>query len=267
MDIPFLTHRQGSGPDTPRRKAAPLGLDFHNHLLPGVDDGLATIDETKEAIFALRAAGFNGAVMTPHIYKEVFDNTAALLRKKYESIVLELSADLHEFPLYLAAEYFADEHFLKLVAQDDLLYIPIGGERWVLVEFPYFQESPYGEECLFAMTARGYRPVIAHVERYRYVAAAPGLWLNRFERVRAILQGDIGSLAGQHGSRVRRFAEWLAARNLLVLWGSDLHRPSQMQRYILPGLRQLPGRLNSVLEPLASVPSGPTIVTTETKVL
>jgi protein-tyrosine phosphatase len=120
------------------------------------------------------------------------------------------------------------------------------------VEFPYHQETPFTGVCLSALAARGYRPVIAHVERYNFVARAPASWLARFTSLGAILQGDIGSLAGQHGDHVRRFAHWLTARNLVPLWGTDLHDPSQMEPFIMRGLRYLAAeqRLNHLLVPL-----------------
>jgi tyrosine-protein phosphatase YwqE len=242
MELPFLTRpRPAAG--APGR----LGLDFHNHLLPGVDDGMETVEQMRAAIAGLRASGFGGAVMTPHIYREVYDNTAAGLRESFAAVRGRLGEELRAFPLFLAAEYFADEHFLQLIQRDELLYLPVAGERWVLVEFPYFQESPYCGICLAVLAARGYRPVVAHVERYRYVAAAPALWLDRFARAGAILQGNIGSLAGQYGARARRFAGWLQGRGLLSLWGSDLHKVSQIEGYVTPGLRHLPGRLNAAL--------------------
>jgi tyrosine-protein phosphatase YwqE len=252
-----LPWRARSRDDEP---AGRLGLDFHSHLLPGVDDGMPDYDEARAAILSLAALGFSGAVLTPHVYKEVFDNDSAALAAAFEGFVKSLAADGVDFRLHLAAEYFADENFLRLIERDDLMHVTIGHERWVLLEFPYLQESPYSAVCLSALVARGYRPVIAHVERYRFVAQAPEDWLARFAGAGAVLQGDIGSLVGQYGEPVRRFASWLAARGLIEIWGTDLHRASQVQRHVVPGLAKLAaaGRpakaaeLNAVLEGLAA---------------
>jgi protein-tyrosine phosphatase len=126
-----------------------------------------------------------------------------------------------------------------LIEQDDILHITVGHERWVLLEFPYMQETPFASVCLSALVARGYRPVIAHVERYRFVAQAPEDWLARFAAAGAVLQGDIGSLVGQHGDPVRRFAAWLSERRQIELWGTDLHHEGQLDRHIVPGLAKL----------------------------
>jgi tyrosine-protein phosphatase YwqE len=220
--------------------------------MPEVDDGMATYADAKLAISDLKRLGFFGAVITPHLYHGVFDNEAAKLRSIFKTFVIELQEDGIEFPLYLAGEYYADEYFLKLIEQGDLLHIALANERWVLVEFPYLQETPFAGACLAALVARGYRPVIAHVERYRFVAQKPEAWLEKFARYGSILQGDIGSLAGQHGEGVKRFAIWLLEHNYVSIWGTDIHNPTQIKRHIVPGLAQLapPWRLEGTLNPM-----------------
>jgi tyrosine-protein phosphatase YwqE len=235
-------------------EAGGLGMDFHSHLLPGVDDGMTAYQEARAAIDGLVALGFGGAVLTPHIYRGVFDNDSGALRAAFAAFTAALAADGVDFRLHLAAEYFADENFLRLIEQDDILSVTVGDERWVLLEFPYLQETSFAGGCLAALVARGYRPVVAHVERYRFVAQAPQDWLEKFARVGAVLQGDIGSLVGQFGEEARRLSGWFAEREAITIWGTDLHRPAQLERHIVPGLAKLAkaGVLNEALAPLAA---------------
>jgi tyrosine-protein phosphatase YwqE len=208
-------------------------------------------EDAKITIAGLQTLGFSGAVLTPHLYHGVFDNQATKLRIVFDEFSTALRNDGIEFSLYLAGEYFADEHFLGLIEQDDLLYTPVGKERWVLLEFPYLQESPFTTACLAALVSHGYRPVIAHLERYRFAAQNPEGWLEQFARYNAVLQGDIGSLAGQHGEAVKRFAGWLLDRNHIAIWGTDIHKSKQIERHIVPGLAQLKtaGRTIDTLNP------------------
>lgn len=228
-----------------------LGLDFHNHLIPGVDDGMESYEDAIQTIAGLKGLGFSGAVLTPHLYHGVFDNQAARLRIAFDEFSTRLKNDGIDFPLFLAGEYFADDHFLKLIELGDLLSTQVGNERWVLLEFPYLQESPFTTACLAALVSHGYRPVIAHVERYRFAAQKPEGWLEQFARYNAVLQGDIGSLAGQHGEAVKRFAIWLLDRNHIEIWGTDVHNSRQIERHIIPGLAQLGTgrRTNTLLNP------------------
>ena len=212
---------------------------------------MESYDDAILTIAGLKGLGFSGAVLTPHLYHGVFDNQAARLRIVFDEFSTALKKDGIDFPLFLAGEYFADEHFLKLIEQGDLLSTRVGNERWVLLEFPYLQESPFATACLAALVSGGYRPVIAHVERYRFAAQNPAGWLEQFARYNAVLQGDIGSLAGQHGEAVKRFAVWLLDRNHIEIWGTDVHKSRQLERHIVPGLAQLgtAGRTNDLLNP------------------
>jgi tyrosine-protein phosphatase YwqE len=252
MGFPWFSALKRERPAASGIGSLPLGMDFHNHLLPGVDDGMASFDDARSTIEFMQRLGFTGAVITPHIYKDVFNNASGPLRVSFERFRDDLAGGGINFPLQLAAEYFADEHLLGLIDADDLLSISVGDERWVLVEFPYLQETPFIGVCLSALVSAGYRPVIAHVERYRFVAQAPSSWLDRFARVGAVIQGDIGSLVGQYGPDVKRFALWLAEHEKVDIWGTDVHNPAQIERHIMPGLARLApaARLNALLDPL-----------------
>ncbi len=258
MKLPFLNHAPAT--HAPARPAD-LGWDFHNHLLPGVDDGMADFEQARQAITALQQQGYSGAVMTPHIFKGVFNNGPANLTEAYAGFLERLRAEHVNFPVHLAAEYYADEHMLDAIKREDLLYVPVGKERWVLLEFPANHDGTTAPICVAALAARGYRPVIAHVERYPYVAKGKTVWMSRLERAGAILQGNIGSLAGQYGSDVRNFAHWLMDREMIQIWGTDLHKPEHVAKWLTPGLAQLasPGRLNRPLDLLAA-PTAPKLL-------
>lgn len=239
--------------------AAPAGplapaWDFHCHLLPEVDDGIKTLEESLIAIEKLIGLGYQGCVLTPHIYAGVFDNEKSALQAAFAVYQKEVAAKHPGFKLHLAAEYFADAHFLDLVRADTLLVTPVGTERWVLVEFPYLQESPYSLPALAALTQKGYRPVIAHLERYRYMTADPASWLKRLAPYKPLFQCDIGSLVGQHGTSARRLAQWLLKQEAVALWGTDLHAVSQVERFMVPGLPCVArnNMINPLLAPLFS---------------
>jgi tyrosine-protein phosphatase YwqE len=238
------------GKEPPHGRPA-RGRDYHTHLLPGVDDGISTYPEAKRAIAGLLALGFSGAVLTPHIYAGVFDNDCTGLRTHFNRFRAALAEDGIQFPLHLAAEYFSDHTFLRLIETDDILFVQVDGERWVLMEFPCLQEAPLAGACMAALVAAGYRPVIAHVERYRFVSQAPDEWLDRFSAAGAILQADIGALAGQQGEAVQSFARRLAQQGKIDIWGTDLHHPDQIGRHIVPGLARLDaiGRPAAALDP------------------
>ena len=241
-----------ASPEASLREPAAATWDFHCHLLPAADDGLRSLEETQTAIEGMRALGYQGAVLTPHIYPGVYDNTPARLREAFLTLQQSVGSG---FGLHLAAEYFADETIFAAIARKDVLYLPVGNKKIVLVEFPALMPSPCGMDVLMALSRAGYQPVLAHVERYRYVEQDQSAWLPQIERSGTWLQCDIGSLAGQYGTQPQAFAGWLLDRKLPTLWSTDLHRTSQLARYVAPGLTLLARsgqRVNAVLEDLTA---------------
>ena len=202
------------------------------------------------AIAGLQRMGYRGAVLTPHIYPGVYANDPEGLRRAFADLQRSLEGG---FALRLAAEYFADETMFDAIAQDDLLYLPLGNKKIVLVEFPALMPAPFGMDVLIKLSQAGYQAVLAHVERYRYVQQVPDVWLGKITQTGAWLQCDIGSLVGQYGPKPQNIARWLLDHDLPALWGTDLHRVEQLDRYVIPGLVLLAKsghRTNVVLEEL-----------------
>ncbi|WP_312283837.1 CpsB/CapC family capsule biosynthesis tyrosine phosphatase [Candidatus Igneacidithiobacillus taiwanensis] len=254
MMMDLLRRFRPQSPSTEASGGTRLGpvWDFHCHLLPAVDDGLRSLEETRAAIAGLRALGYQGAVLTPHIYPGVYDNNPDQLRDVFRALRQEIEG---EFRLHLAAEYFADATLFTAMEREDILYLELGSQKIVLVEFPTLMPTPEGVDVLLQLHRAGYQPVLAHVERYRYVQLEQSIWLPRLERSGAWLQCDIGSLAGQYGPHPQAFARALLDQALPMLWGTDLHRVAQLERYVEPGLAVLAKsghHINAVLEALAA---------------
>jgi len=241
-----------ASPEAPAREPAAATWDFHCHLLPAVDDGLRSLEEAQAAIEGMRTLGYLGAVLTPHIYPGVYDNTPDRLREAFHTLEQSIGSN---FGLHLAAEYFADETMFAAIDREDVLYLPVGNKKIVLVEFPALMPAPCGMDVLIALSRAGYQPVLAHVERYRHIQLEQAVWLSKIEQSGAWLQCDIGSLVGQYGPHPQAFARGLLDRELPTLWGTDLHRVTQLERYMAPGLAVLTKsgqRINAVLEELAA---------------
>jgi protein-tyrosine phosphatase len=228
--------------ERPVQRGRRLGSDLHAHLVPGVDDGVRTIEEAVECIRGLAALGYDGCVVTPHIYNDLYPNTRESLEQAFQNLSRELAAREVTFRLQLAAEYFGDNHFIDLAESAPLLSFPENGHSNVLIEFPYIGEPLYWADVLSAAVRRGCRPVIAHPERYRYLAADLETWLERFSSFGVTYQCDLGSLVGQYGHSAARTVRAMSDRRLVKYWGTDLHRPSQLDRFIRPAIDQVNDR-------------------------
>ncbi|ODS81744.1 MAG: histidinol phosphatase [Cytophagaceae bacterium SCN 52-12] len=195
-------------------------FDLHSHLIPGIDDGARTMADSVEMIRQMAAQGFTHLVTTPHIMWDSYKNTPEIIRKglgEVREACLENGIDIR---LDAAAEYFIDEHFLELLrGRGELLTLP--GNR-LLVELPYTTPLMNTTETLFSIIGYGYRPVLAHPERYSYFHAGPEVY-HRLKEQGCELQLNALSLTGQYGSGVQKVARWLLKQQLVTFIGSDAH--------------------------------------------
>lgn len=197
------------------------------------------MDDALEAIRALQALGYRGSVLTPHIYRDLYPNTPAMLEPVLRNLRAALALAGIEYRLHMAAEYFADEHLLQLLEREPLLSFGPSDAPHVLIEYPYTSEPLLWADALSALIRNGYTPVLAHIERYRFVVQAPELWLNRFAQFGVKVQCNIGSLVGQYGREPLEFARRMRDQGVPTFWGTDLHRASQVAKFITPGLTHL----------------------------
>jgi tyrosine-protein phosphatase YwqE len=220
----------GAAPDF---SAEPLGLgkhlhmDVHCHLLPGVDDGVNSIEEALEMIERLRRLGYRGSVLTSHIYAELYPNSRATLVPAYEKLQAAVLARWPDYQLQLAAEYYVDMHFEACIASGDLLWFPGMNERGeavkcVLFEFGFHEAPPQAKEVVFQLQMDGYQPVLAHVERYPY-------WHQDFSLMEDLhdrgvwLTLNAASLAGAYGPETYDAARQVLERGWCRFLCSDAH--------------------------------------------
>lgn len=199
--------------------------DLHSHLIPGVDDGVDSADETFNILRALQKLGIGRAITTPHIYEEIYPNTEAGLEESYHDVISRMPADV-DVELILAAEYFVDEFFYeKIRSGNRLLTLP---GNFVLIETSFFAKPVVLEQVLFKLRSEGYNPILAHPERYQYIAEDPGLAV-RYIDLGASLQVNAGSIAGHYGPPVKRLAFELIKKGLISFVGSDIHKMSHVK--------------------------------------
>ncbi len=207
---------------------------MHCHLLPEVDDGAKDTQDALECIALLKAMGYRGAVLTPHIYRDVFDNNEAFLAGRFESFRAEVAQQIDGFELKLGAEYLLDDQFLdKLYDRSDQLLTFGEGRRCLLIEFSGLVEPLNSTELLDECRRQGIEPIIAHIERYPFVIDDHDLRkVLTWQQHGAMLQVNIGSLAGQYGSAIQRTARHLWRRSCVDLLGTDMHRPRGARRFL-----------------------------------
>ena len=201
-------------------------IDIHNHILPGVDDGFRTTSDSLEALALLYENGVREVVFTPHLNPEQFkESNEESLRKRYQEFVAKIPQSL-DIKTSLAAEYMIVNGFEERVRQEPgtLLCWP---DKTILIEMSYFFRSPNLEEAVMELIFAGFKPVLAHPERYLYMADC----LDDFDTLRASgcrFQTSYMSLMGAYGSKSLRIIKYLAQRGWCDFFATDLHSVHQL---------------------------------------
>lgn len=205
----------------------PVFVDLHVHLLPGVDDGPATLEETVRLLAAAHAAGTRCLVATPHMFSPLFGNQdPGAIRRVFEECVEALARlarqpeleFLAELDLRLGAENALSPELLEAVEAGTAL--ALAGSRYLLVELSPFlsvDTAVYGAERILA---RGLVPLIAHVERYPQLS---GPELDRLLQLGCVAQINAGSLTGEGGRRLGKACLELLRTERARVVASDGH--------------------------------------------
>lgn len=191
-------------------------VDWHCHILPGVDDGVQTMDEALHILAAYERLGIREVWLTPHIMEDI-PNPTARLRERFAEL---LAAYKGNVVLNLAAENMLDKLFEERLEQGDLL--PLGKDgRHLLVETSYFNPPMGLDDILRRIQAKGYYPLLAHPERYIYMEE------NDYARLKSMhikFQLNLFSLMDLYGKEVRKRAKELLNKGMYDYIGTDLHR-------------------------------------------
>lgn len=220
--------------------------DWHSHILPGVDDGIKTIEDSLAVLKRYEDVGIKKVWLTPHVMED-YPNTPAELRERFSEL-----EDAYDGPieLRLASENMLDSLFEERL--EDNLFLPIGDAgKHLLVETSYMN-PPYGmEEMIEGVLSLGYTPVLAHPERYRYMDESD---YRKWKERGVLFQTNFISLVGGYGESARKKSEWLLKEGMIDVCGSDIHRLSFFDHCV----EQRPKKSSS-LEQLIKVAKNPGI--------
>ena len=193
--------------------------DMHSHLIPGIDDGAKTIEDSITLIKRLYDLGYRKAITTPHIMSDFYKNTPEIILGGLEKVRTAIANEGLNFQLEAAAEYYLDDGFMQKLENEKLLTF---GNNYLLFEISYINCPDNLKEIIFQMQVHGYRPIMAHPERYPF-------WFNKFEEYRAfrdqgvLLQINANSLSGYYGYEAKKTAEKLIDHEQVDLIGTDMH--------------------------------------------
>lgn len=198
-----------------------IGVDMHSHLIPAIDDGSKSMEQTLVMLAKFESMGFRKVITTPHIISDTYKNTPEIILSGLNA-VREAATNLGlTIEIEAAAEYYYDETLLqKLKNGEELLTF---GDKMLLFEFSFHSEPVRTEELFFELKTRGYKPVLAHFERYLYYLGKPEI-ANSLRENGVLIQLNLNSLSGHYGPEIKKQAEALIDNGWVDFAGTDCHR-------------------------------------------
>lgn len=194
--------------------------DMHSHLIPGIDDGSQSLEQSIEIIRAFKSLGYQKIITTPHVMCDYYKNTPEIILGGLEKLRTELTRLNISIEIEAAAEYNLDDGLEKIIDDKQLLTF---SNNHVLFELPFMQEPQNFQEIVFKLQTQGYKPILAHPERYSY-------WHKNFEKYEELkakgilLQLNLLSLTGHYSPEVKKIAERMVDADLVDLVGTDCHK-------------------------------------------
>ena len=181
-------------------------LDFHNHLIPGVDDGATTLEEAREGLEALVADGVTQIITTPHISASLAHRGGLApyldrVQAAWDSLTALAASEFPELRIERGFEVMLDLPHPNL----DNPLLRLAGTQFALVEFPYMNIPPNSSYALRELRQAGWTPIIAHPERYSNMEMSLAV-LEEWRDAGAYMQVNAGSFVGSYGPRARRLA-------------------------------------------------------------
>jgi protein-tyrosine phosphatase len=220
-----LFRRKGREEDDGDKTAIPdspysfLGADMHSHFIPGIDDGAKTMEDSLALLRAMSDMGYNTIITTPHIMVDYYANTRQIIESGLQAVQEAVKQNNINITVRAAAEYYMDEHFSQLLEKEPLLTIH---KNEVLVEFSMMFEPPSLADVIFSMQKAGYRPIIAHPERYMFFHKNFDKYSELKDRG-CMLQLNLLSLSGYYGRNIKTIADDLLKKGMYDYCGSDMH--------------------------------------------
>lgn len=215
----FLNRLFKSAPKLDPIDLSLIGTDMHSHLIPDIDDGSKSLDDTITMLKKFSDLGYKKVITTPHIMSDYYRNTPEIILGGLQRVRAAIKEEGITIELEAAAEYYLDYSMRELMESKQILTF---GDNYVLVELSFSQEQPGIKELLFELITEGYKPILAHVERYPYYNNQWNL-IEEYRERGVLLQLNLNSLSGHYGPMVKRMAELLIDKDWINVVGSDCH--------------------------------------------
>ena len=219
-------------------------VDVHNHILPGIDDGAGDVEESMALIAGFSEFGVNRFVASPHIMHSLYPNTPDTIAAALNRLKRALWEKGHkDVALDAGAEHMIDDNFESLLESGGVMPLR---NAYLLVEMSFLQAPINFDQAIIKVASKGYYPILAHPERYKFLHLRSGKY-RKFREQGISLQLNLLSLCDYYDKDVQKMALKLLDEGLIDFVASDVHR---LQNLEILKETTLPGKVIKQLLPV-----------------
>ncbi|RJE71365.1 tyrosine-protein phosphatase [Reichenbachiella sp. MSK19-1] len=211
-----------------RKPQVSIHTDLHSHLIPGIDDGVKSWEQSLNIIQGLYALGVNKIITTPHIINDYYPNKPETILAGVEELNQRLTEADIKAKVIAGAEYYIDDWFIAAI--DDDTELLTFGNQYILVETAFMNKPLQLEEVFFKLRAKGFTPILAHPERYQYLQENYSL-IQPIIDMGVKLQINSSSFIGYYSKEAKKTAEHLVKQGQVHFIGSDIHHDQHLANY------------------------------------
>ena len=211
-------------------------IDMHSHIIPKVDDGSKSVEETFNMINEAKNAGFSDLVITSHFllgYYEPKCKELLLWKNKLQEIIDSKNLGIK---LHSGMEIYISNIMNELIEENKLQ--TIANSKYMLIELPINANINYLDYVLNYIKSKGIKPIIAHPERYVYLQDNPSL-VEDYINKGALIQCNYGSILGHYGRKAKKVFKMLLKNNKVHFLGSDCHRQDTIYTKIPEAMKKI----------------------------
>lgn len=194
-------------------------IDIHTHILPYCDDGAETLEDALLELAELNESGVTEAILTPHYIRNVFENNRKSCNDTFNLLKLKLTEQNLNIKIHQGNEIYLDNNIWEDIKQNNL---QLADTDYILIETGFSGFPDNLSYILTQLTRKGYKPILAHPERYDEIVNNNDIAEDLISR-NVYLQMNVGSFLGYYGIQVQRTALQLLKRKLVHFLGSDTH--------------------------------------------
>ena len=211
-------------------------IDMHSHILPNIDDGSRSIEETINLIQEAKKVGFTKIVLTPHYIEGYYEKE----EKERKDLIDKISSKVKDIELYNANEVYISENIIKLLKEKKISKIK--DTRYLLFELPINIKPMNIYEVVYEMLQNRITPILAHPERYTFVFKEPDIIYDLIQKG-VLMQANYGSIIGLYGKRAKLIVKKFLQNDMIHILGSDVHR----QNSIYIKIPEIMGKLEKLI--------------------